>query len=246
MQATPRERALSALASLAIVAGAVAALVAGLKPHWQAAVRSALTAVDIVAPPSPPPPRAKAPPPPPSARSAPAGEAGARNLKNRATPVFAPRAVPPLIAPPPITAAPVPALGTTASNGASTLPGPGQGAGASGEGLGGGGTGGTGTGGGLPVRGPRQIAGRLAYQDLPQDLIPPGREAGVEVRYTVNPDGTASHCRIDRSSGFPALDATACRLIEQRFRFRPARDRAGRPVPSTVAEEHVWVARDEE
>jgi len=27
------------------------------------------------------------------------------------------------------------------------------------------------------------------------------------------------------------MDAAACRALEQRFRFRPARDEAGRPVP---------------
>ena len=95
------------------------------------------------------------------------------------------------------------------------------------------------------MRPPRQISGKLSYNDLPQGLVDPGKEAGVEVHYRVNADGAVSNCRIDRSSGFAALDAAACRLIEQRFRFRPARDRQGRAVAATVAEEHVWVRAPE-
>lgn len=245
MHASRREQAFSALASAAIVAGTVAALVAGLRPDWHQAVRTALTAVDFVTPPPPPvPDRPKPAPERKDAPSAAKGDPAPRNLKNRATPVFAPP-TPTLVAPPPIVAAPVPATGAAASNGAALLPGPGQGAGGAGTGFGGGGMGGNGSGSGA-VKGPRQIKGRLSYDDLPQGLLQPGQEAGAQVRYTVMPDGTVSGCRVDRSSGFPAIDATACRLIEQRFRFRPARDRAGNAVAATIVEEHVWVARQED
>jgi protein TonB len=64
------------------------------------------------------------------------------------------------------------------------------------------------------------------------------------VIYAVEPDGTADRCRIDRSSGLPAIDALTCRLIEQRFRFRPARDRNGRPVRALIRESHTWIAND--
>ncbi|MBC2665126.1 TonB family protein [Novosphingobium flavum] len=218
----------------------VLALAAGLAPRWQQALAPALTAVDFVAPKAPvPPPPPKQPPPRPTPESAPTGSPAPRNLRNKATPVFTPPVQPPLVTPPPIVAAPLPNLGNAAQTGASDLAGPGTGAGGIGNGTGGGGSGGNGNGG--AVTGPRQIRGNLSYGDLPQGLVASGQEAAVAVRYTVNPDGTASNCRIDESSGFPALDATACRLIEQRFRFRPARDRAGKAVSSTVAEEHVWV-----
>jgi periplasmic protein TonB len=36
------------------------------------------------------------------------------------------------------------------------------------------------------------------------------------------------------------LDQIACQLIEQRFRFRPALDEDGRPVASTLVENHTW------
>ena len=245
MYAANTNRPLSALASLAIVVGIAAALQFGLKPHWQEAVRTALVAVDLANPPPPPKEHPKPPPPEPKAGGA-KGDPGARNLKNKATPVFAPPVKPPLVLPPPIAAAPLPNVGAAANTGASTLPGPGQGAGGAGNGLGGGGNGGTGAGaGGIGIEA-RQIRGHLSYGDLPQGLLADGQETSVEVRYTVNVDGSVSNCRIVGSSGFPTLDATACRLIEQRFRFKPALDRAGRPVPQTFEENHAWVAREKD
>jgi protein TonB len=61
------------------------------------------------------------------------------------------------------------------------------------------------------------------------------------VRYVVGTDGRVSGCRVTRSSGHAELDATTCRLIEQRFRYRPARDAAGRPVPETVSRTFDWL-----
>jgi protein TonB len=89
------------------------------------------------------------------------------------------------------------------------------------------------------------VGGKLSYRDLPDGVLPEGTEAAVAVIFAVNPDGRVSQCSAERSSGYPALDSLACRLIEQRFRFRPAKDRFGRPVRSWVAETHTWVAREQ-
>lgn len=112
-----------------------------------------------------------------------------------------------------------------------------------GSGTGGGGQGGTG--GGIAT-GPRQIRGKLSSRDFDYGLILPGQRASVEVRYVVETDGRVSSCRIDASSGLGEVDAMACRLIVERFRFRPARDRSGRPVRSTVIERHTWFSRTED
>ena len=52
----------------------------------------------------------------------------------------------------------------------------------------------------------------------------------------LRPDGRVSGCEAERSSGIPALDSIVCRLIEQRFVYRPALDRNGRPVRSFIVE----------
>ena len=41
----------------------------------------------------------------------------------------------------------------------------------------------------------------------------------------------------------PELDVLTCRLVQQRFVYRPSTDRYGRPIADQVEGEHEWVAR---
>ncbi|HEX8057531.1 MAG TPA: energy transducer TonB [Novosphingobium sp.] len=241
MYASPRERTASALAAFGIVVLLAFALVFGLRVG--AIVRDPGAIVSVLFEPEkkPSPPEPK-PHPRPATTHAPKGDPGQRNLKNQATPIVAPKVVP-LIVPPPVVVATQAGVGQAAQTGASDRLGPGQGAGGYGNGNGGGGDGGDGDGG--AVEGPRQIRGKLSFKDLPDGMLRPGSEARVGVRYVVEADGTVSQCRADQPSGIPQLDRLACRLIEERFRFRPARDRFGRPVRSTIAEAHSWFMRDD-
>ncbi|WP_264446014.1 energy transducer TonB [Novosphingobium sp. JCM 18896] len=236
---------MSALASGTVVAFVIYALIMGLAYNVATQGRDALISVFSDQPPPPPPPK---PQPKPEQRKAerPAAkeEASPRNLRNKATPVVAPPVVP-LIVPPPIVAATQAGTGQAAQTGASDRLGPGRGAGGFGNGTGGGGQGGDG-GGGVPAVGPRQIRGKLSFNDLPDGLLAPGSEASVGVRYVVEVDGHVSNCRATESSGYPQIDWTACRLIEQRFRYKPARDREGNPVRSAVVETHSWYIREED
>lgn len=60
------------------------------------------------------------------------------------------------------------------------------------------------------------------------------------MRGTVGVNGRVTRCTVTRSSGVPELDVLTCRLIEQRFVYRPATDRQGRPVPDEVEIEWTW------
>ena len=88
---------------------------------------------------------------------------------------------------------------------------------------------------------PRWRSGRIKGSS---DYPPEARDAGVggtvSVRYTVETDGHVTGCVVTRSSGDASLDQTTCRLIEQRFRYKPSMDAQGRPVPSLVEENHTW------
>lgn len=198
-------------------------------------------------PPDPPRPRpTPSPTPPPKLQADKAqtsrkkNEASAANLRNQATAVFAP-VLPPLRQPPPVVAAPRPAAGDAANTGASNRVGPGQGAGGVGNGTGGGGNGdGDGDGYADAVTRPIQIKGKLRWSDLPRDLRQSHRGGELELVYRVNVDGSVSDCRVTQSSGLPSLDAQTCRLITERFRFRPSRDASGRAVPSNIIERHGW------
>ncbi|MBV9882719.1 MAG: TonB family protein [Sphingomonadaceae bacterium] len=169
------------------------------------------------------------------------GAAGAPNLEARPTEVVAPPVVVPQPTPP-VRAAPIAGPGDKPSSGAAPMPGPGTGAGGEGNGPGSGGFG-NGPGGGGDDDGaapPRQIRGELRDRDYPRGAGEAGEGGTVSVIYTVETDGRATHCAITHSSGSRELDDTTCRLIEQRFRFEPARDRYGRPRVSHIVQDHEW------
>jgi len=238
---TAKERAISALLSAAILLGMGVMLVLGLSPDLRQALRQGDLIAVAFSEPTPTPEPTRKPPPPPAKSSAPKGDPGAAAIRNRATAVVAPP-VPVVLVPPPVVAAPVANTGAAASNGAADVAGQGQGAGGIGNGLGGGGLGGNGLGRAPgPDTEPRQIKGKLSQRDLPDGLLAPGEEASVGVRYTVLTDGTVGECVVTKGSGKPALDPLPCRLIRERFRFRPARDGWGRPVNAQIVETHTWV-----
>jgi protein TonB len=243
LYASQREKAASALAACAVVLMLAYVLVVGLRVAWTPRANEVLVSLNL----EPPPLREKQRPKQPVRKawsSAPKGSPSPPNLRNQATQVVAPPKQL-VILPAPIVVATQAGLGNATQTGAADRPGPGQGAGGIGNDNGGGGNGGRGEGGDAVV-GPQQIKGRLRFSDIPEELLGAGEFASVGVRYTVGVDGRVSNCRIDRSSRKPGIDALACRMIERRFRFRPARDEDGRPVRSTVVETHSWSVAPED
>ncbi len=169
------------------------------------------------------------------------GKAAPPNIRSKATEVAAPPVPPPPVPPPPLPAAAKPFEGNQSTQGAAPVAGPGTGAGGIGNGTGSGGAGnGDGDGYGRETP-PRFRSGRLKSSDIPESAWESGVEGTVSVRYFVNVDGSVSGCRITRSSGYALLDNTTCRLIEQRFRYRPSLDDDGTPVRSIIVENHTWI-----
>lgn len=167
------------------------------------------------------------------------GAASAANLQSRAREV--PELVPPIRipVPPMIIVPPLPRSGDDLTTGSANVAGAGMGAGGAGQGTGAGQAGdGDGAGDGTP---PRRIGGRIRDSDFPRDAAERGMRGRVEVRYRVGIDGRASNCIVTGGSGFPELDATTCRIIEERFRYAPALDEQGRPVGSIIVENHSWI-----
>ena len=120
---------------------------------------------------------------------------------------------------------------------------PGFGAGQGGEGSGSGaGSGGSGRGAGAMTP-PVRIEGALTNADYRWARALDGAAGTVAVSFQVRTDGRADRCAAIRSSGFGAFDEATCRLIEQRFLFRPARDESGRPVEWTIRTEYTWTPR---
>jgi protein TonB len=125
---------------------------------------------------------------------------------------------------------------SAAPSGGGSGTGPAIGSGAGG-GVGGNGYG-AGEGGGTDLE---QIAGEITPRDYPHNLRERGIGGVVGISFRVEPSGLVSRCTVTQSSGVPELDALTCRLIVQRFRYRPSTDRYGRPIADTVDGEHEWI-----
>lgn len=232
----PGNDRLKAGAGVAIVHALLGyAFLLGLIGHGSARPEPELKLFDISEPP-PPPPERKPPPAPKRAKRS--GAAAPRNLKAQPTEIVSPPPVVPLVLPPPVVAAKLAGAGAAPSAGASDRRGPGTGAGGFGNGRGSGGYGDGDGDGGTP---PRQVGGRIRNSDFPRALDRAGVGGTVSVRYRVGIDGRVSNCIVTGSSGSEEADALTCRLIEERFRFKPERDRDGRPVPSIIVENHSWI-----
>jgi protein TonB len=124
---------------------------------------------------------------------------------------------------------------TVAPSGGGSGSGPAIGSGAGG-GFGGQGYG-AGEGGGTDLE---QIAGEITPRDYPRHLGNAGIGGRVGLLFTVGVNGRVTRCTVTSSSGVPELDVLTCRLIMQRFVYRPSTDRYGRPVSDEVEGEHIW------
>ena len=109
----------------------------------------------------------------------------------------------------------------------------------------GGGTGGNGDGDGDGDGGSEleQVAGEINPGDYPRALRDAGAGGRVSITFMVETNGRVGRCSVTRTSGIGELDQLTCRLIQQRFRFRPGTDRSGRPVAEEVDYDHDWISR---
>ncbi|MFL6752160.1 MAG: energy transducer TonB [Sphingomicrobium sp.] len=223
------DKAKAIAAVIAVHAGLAAMIVSGLNVRVVSAAVESLKTFDVRQPPPPPP----VPPPPPARRAEQVKKpAGAPARKAEASPVVAPQ--PRIPRPSPIPAAKIAGTGSATTSGAGTS-GTGTGAGGSGYGPGGGGTGGF-----TPAQKITKIPDREYGRLVSASGMPRGT-VGISIR--VNADGSASNCRVVRSSGSPFADSLMCRLTEQYVRFRPARDPQGRAVAQDVTWYPNWSRR---
>lgn len=229
LEARPRERVM-ALVAVALVQFAVGlALIYGLRVDFTRPSEVAQRLISIVLQ---KPPAVLSPKPAPAKHSSAAPKAEPKPPGAAPTPKPAPA---PATRPTPIIAVkpiPAPSAGGSGSGAA-------YGAGA------GGGTGGNGAGEGDGGGGTdlEQIAGEIRSSDYPRDLRERRIGGTVGILFTVGTNGRVTRCLVTRSSGVPELDMLTCRLIQERFVYRPSTDRYGRPVADEVEGEHEWIAR---
>lgn len=234
-----RER-ITSIAGVALVHGLIGyALLAGLRLDLPRKAAEQLTLINLLPLPEPPKPQTRIEHKVKSPR--PEGEASPPNLRAEPTQIVLPPPKIKIPVPNPLPVAPIAGVGNAPSAGSADIPGPGYGAGGWGNGRGSGGEG-EGDGGGGWVA-PRQIKGRIRDSDYPREAGEAGVGGTVGVKFQVEADGRVSRCDVTRSSGVKVLDDVTCRLIVERFRFRPSLDPDGRPVPATIVQNHTWEIR---
>ena len=65
----------------------------------------------------------------------------------------------------------------------------------------------------------------------------------IGVRYAIGPSGHVDQCEIIEKCGYAEVDAMTCRIIIERYRFRPARDPDGYAVTEVREEDYRWRVR---
>jgi protein TonB len=223
----PRERIYALAAVVAVQLCLGFALLTGLRVDIRRSSETVLQLIAVTLSKPPPPPLVQ---PPPASKPRPQSAPKAAPDKSGGSPGPQPAHAPPAVAP-------VVALKPSAApSGGGSGTGPAIGSGAGG-GVGGNGYG-AGEGGGTDLE---QIAGEITPRDYPRNLRERGIGGVVGISFRVEPSGLVSRCTVTQSSGVPELDALTCRLIVQRFRYRPSTDRYGRPIADTVDGEHEWI-----
>jgi len=229
------QRWIAVLAVAVLHAAVIWALITGLAGRVTQQVAQQLNAIEIpLDRPTPTPTPTPPPPKPTTTREAPAKPAAASAPEGRKAPPVIQAPVPAIVILPQVPAAPQVASGSASA-------GSGTGAGGSGNGSGSGsaGNGSGGGGNGVALRA-RQIKGSLKRSDYPSELRKAGIGGEVSILVTIGTSGMVDSCAIVRGSGVAQLDEMTCRLVKERYQFKPARNASGQPVQDTIRETHFW------
>lgn len=239
-----RDRIVPAIAALLVNAVIAYALIIGLRAPslLRSTIDSTPLALFNLKPPTPD--QAK-PPPSKEARKSKREGGAASGSPPRAEKVRDQPPRPPSVVAPPMINTPAPTLPTAPTTammsgaggvGSGTTPGFGSGSGGTGTGTA------RGDGEGGDFSRARQTGGRFRNSDFPGSLRGVGRVT-IGVRYAIGPSGQVDRCEVIEGSGYPEIDAMTCRVIMERYRFRPARDPEGYAVTEVREEDYRWRVR---
>ena len=80
----------------------------------------------------------------------------------------------------------------------------------------------------------------VTADDYPSSSMRNNEEGVTGYRLDVGADGKVVSCTVTSSSGHPALDEAACRILQRRARFNPQKDNTGQAVASVWSSRVVW------
>lgn len=84
------------------------------------------------------------------------------------------------------------------------------------------------------------IAGGIENSDYPVEALAQKQEGTVAARFNIDTQGRTSRCAIVESSGSVQLDGRTCGIIEERFRYRPARNAEGGATDEWRTQKIAW------
>ncbi len=87
-------------------------------------------------------------------------------------------------------------------------------------------------------------SGALLDQDAPSNIHGP-LEGSVRARLLVGEDGRVNHCEARVLTGSGTIGPHTCLIIQRRFRYHPALDRAGRAIPSVESLTVRWLIAED-
>jgi len=80
----------------------------------------------------------------------------------------------------------------------------------------------------------RDIRSVFSADDYPNVAQSLDQSGSTQFTLLIDDKGGVAGCHVLKPSGVPVLDAMGCQVIRRRAKFKPALDRAGKPVRSTV------------
>jgi TonB family protein len=80
----------------------------------------------------------------------------------------------------------------------------------------------------------------ITADNYPPAALRAGEAGRVSYSIEVNAEGRPTWCNVTASSGHEMLDKATCRIVQQRARFRPQRERDGHPIPSEYVGSVRW------
>jgi protein TonB len=82
----------------------------------------------------------------------------------------------------------------------------------------------------------------VTADDYPAISIRLQEQGTVAIKFVISAEGSVSNCEVSTSSGKPRLDEAACRMVERRWKYKPATQN-GKPVAVNQAANVVFQLR---
>jgi hypothetical protein len=86
----------------------------------------------------------------------------------------------------------------------------------------------------------KPLGSYFSENDYPSQAVRQGDTGRSVIMMMVDETGALKDCLVEQTSGIAVLDAMTCFVLQERAKFRPAKDAAGKPVRSVLTQSVQW------